>query len=307
MSYQILLFYKYVAIADPQLEMQKQRRLCEDLGLKCRIIIAHEGINGTLEGKLTATTKYIQAMQSDSRFADIDWKKSVGTGTAFPKISIKVRPEIVSLNLGEDDFDPNQISGKYITADRLHKLYESGEEFYVIDMRNDYEQQIGHFENAILMPIKNFRELPETLDQISHLKNKKVITTCTGGIRCEKASGFLIKHGFTNVYQLYGGMQTYMEKFPRAHFLGKLYVFDGRVVWGLNTDSIISKCALCGKSSDRYVDCAYKHCQNQRHFIGCEDCAEADGKIYCSPECKMADRQSSEFVQVGNQNQQAAD
>lgn len=285
MNSQILLFYKYINIEDPEALKASQVELFERLGLTGRVIIAKEGINGTLEGEKDATEQYIAAMILDPRFADVHWKRSVGNGHAFPKINIKVRKEIVALGLGDEDFSPTETTGKYITADELHKLYESGEEFYVVDMRNDYEQRIGHFENALLMPMKNFRELPETINEITHLKHKKVITTCTGGIRCEKASGFLVKHGFTNVYQLFGGMHSYIEKYPNEHFLGKLYVFDSRVVWGINLDSekhkVLSNCDLCGKASDHYVDCANIHCKSDRHFIACENCVGVDGKTYC--------------------------
>ncbi len=288
MKYQVLLFYKYVNIDNPEEVASSQRELCERLNLKCRSIIAKEGLNVTLEGTKENTEKYIKELTQDSRFSDIHFKKSEGNGQAFPKISIKVRDEIVSLHLGKDDVNPNKTTGKYITADELHKLYETGKEFYVIDMRNDYEQKVGHFENAFLMPMKNFRELPETLDEISHLKDKLVITTCTGGIRCEKASGFLLKHGFTNVYQLYGGMQTYIEKYPNGYFKGKLYVFDGRVIWGLNNseDNIISYCEKCGNKSDLYVDCGYLHCAGTRHFICCEECLDENGYAFCSEDCK---------------------
>lgn len=300
MKHQILLFYKYTQIDDPMAEQSRQKDLCEKLKLKCRIIIAEEGINGTLEGSVKSTEKYISEMSKDPKFADIHWKKSPGTGNAFPKITVKVRPEIVALGL-EKDVNPNVTTGKYITAEDLHKLYETGKEFYIVDMRNDFEQRIGHFENAILMPMKNFRNLPETLKSIKHLKHKMIITTCTGGIRCEKASGFLVENGFSDVYQLYGGMQTYMEKFPNKHFLGKLYVFDSRVVWGINTESpehkIISKCDLCGNPSDTYTDCAYLHCKIKRHFIACVDCRDKNGLAYCSKECdEKAHASGSYFV-----------
>jgi UPF0176 protein len=289
MKYQILLFYKYTEIGDPEAEKSRQEELCEKLKLKCRMIVAKEGINGTLEGSVKNTEKYISEISKDDRFKDIHWKKSEGNGIAFPKISVKVRSEIVALGL-QKDINPNQTSGKYITAEELHALYKAGEEFYIVDMRNDYEQKVGHFENAILMPMKNFRELPETLKNIEHLKNKKIITTCTGGIRCEKASGFLVDNGFTNVYQLYGGMQTYMEQFPNKHFLGKLYVFDSRLVWGINTDDpehkIIGQCEICGKPSDQYADCAYLHCKDKRHFITCDDCKEENGLAFCTADCK---------------------
>jgi len=301
MKYQVLLYYKYIDIADPEAEKQHQEQLFEQLNLKGRVLIATEGINGTLEGSVADTERYIEEMSKDDRFADIHWKRSEGDGNGFPKVKIRVRDEIVSLHLGEKDVNPNKTTGKHITADELHELYESGKEFYVVDMRNDYEQKVGHFEDAILMPMKNFRELPETLKEIEHLKDKLVVTTCTGGIRCEKASGFLIENGFTNVYQLYGGMHTYIEKYPNSHFLGKLYVFDGRVLWGVNTESeeheIISTCSDCGEVSDNYVDCAYLHCKGKRHLILCEKHADEHGNYFCTNECKeLAYEEEKMFV-----------
>jgi UPF0176 protein len=307
MKTQILLFYKYTKIADPEAERLRQEDLFAKLGLTGRVIVAREGINATLEGETWATEQYIAEMNHDERFQGIQWKRSVGTGNAFPKANIKVRQEIVSLGLGGEDIDPNQITGKYITAEELHNLYESGEEFYVVDMRNDYEQKVGHFENAILMPIHNFREVPETLSHIAHLKHKKVVTTCTGGIRCEKASGFLVKHGFTDVYQLYGGMQTYMEQYPNKHFLGKLYVFDNRVVWGVNVEApehkVISHCELCGTPSDDYADCSYIHCTNKRHIVACTNCREADGLVFCTIECKQKFAEATIPAITPNRNQ----
>lgn len=286
---QILLYYKYVKIDDPVEVMNAQREICEKLNLKCRIIIAKEGINGTLEGEKENTEKYIEYMESQELFKGIHYKKSPGTGDAFPRISIKVRSEIVSAKLGDEDIDPNQITGKHLTAEELHEWYQNGEEFYIVDMRNDYEHKVGYFENSILAPLSNFRELPKVLETIAHLKDKKILTVCTGGVRCEKASGYLVKHGFKNVYQLFGGIQTYMEKYPNENFLGKLYVFDGRTVVGFNTDSaehvIVGKCDKCGETSDNYVDCNYIHCKGHRHFICCENCYSADGQPYCSDEC----------------------
>lgn len=302
MKYQILLYYMYVKIEDPKAEMDRQRALCEKLNLKSRIIVAEEGINGTLEGTLEDTEEYIKIMRSDERYKDMHFKKSEGTGHAFPRISVKVRDEIVSLKLGAKDFDPNETTGKYITADELHALYESDEEFYVIDMRNDYEQKVGHFKDAILMPLENFRDLPKKLEELEDIKHKKVVTTCTGGIRCEKASGFLVNEGFTDVYQLYGGMQTYMEKYPNQYFLGKLYVFDGRVLWAKDTESpeheVISNCDICGKKSDNYVDCAYKHCEGIRHFISCSECLDEHGLPFCSEECANAYKEKQALMHV---------
>jgi UPF0176 protein len=297
--FQVLLYYKYIKIEDPKSLMDSQRKLCESLNLKGRIIIAEEGINGTVEGKLEDTEKYITEMQKDERFSDIDFKKSTGTGHAFPRLSIKVRSEIVSAHLAEEDVNPAEVTGKHMTAEELHELINSGEKFYIVDMRNDYEFKVGHFKDSILPTMSNFRDLPKIISEIEHLKNEKVVTVCTGGVRCEKASGYLVKKGFKDVSQLYGGIVTYMEKYPNQDFRGKLYVFDDRVVMGFNTDSpeheVISVCDKCGAKSDNYVDCSYKHCKGNRHFICCKDCYAKDGRTYCSVECEEKVSQSTLF------------
>lgn len=288
-KYQILLYYKYVRIEDPQQLMIDQRKLCENIGLVGRIIIAKEGINGTVEGTYAQTKEYINTMKNDPKFASMQFKTNEGTGSAFPKLSVKVRKEIVSSHLGESDFDPNEVTGKYIEPEQLHSWFEEGKEFYIVDMRSDYEQKVGYFEDSILSDFENFRDLPKIIPQIKHLQDKPVITVCTGGIKCEKASGFLVNNGFNDVYQLHGGIHKYMEAYPNKHFKGKLYVFDDRVVMSYNSDSpeheIVSKCEKCDKENDNYVDCAYIHCIGHRHFICCTDCYADDGKPYCSKKC----------------------
>lgn len=284
MKYQILLYYKYVNIDDPEALRQSQMDLCQKLCLKGRILIAHEGINGTVEGEIDRVQEYISVMKSDERFADVDYKLSEGTGKAFPKLSIKVRNEIVSGHLGDMDINPQETTGKYIYAEELHDWIQNGKEFYIVDMRNDYEHKSGHFEGSILPPLKNFRDLPKVLPILEDLKDKTIVTVCTGGVRCEKASGFLVKNGFSDVYQLYGGIVTYMEKYPNEDFKGKLYVFDQRILMGFNTNDpkheIIGKCEKCGKSSENYTNCANDECH--AHMIVCEECLEkSGGKVYC--------------------------
>ncbi len=289
--HQILLYYKYVKIDDPAKLMEEQKQLCKELNLKSRIIVSKEGINGTLEGLKPDTEKYMQVMLEDSRFTNMNFKISEGTGNAFPKISVKVRSELVSAHLGDEDVDPNVTTGKYMSAEELHDLFKSGEEFYIIDMRNDYEHKVGYFKDSILPALKNFRDLPNIIKDWEHLKDKKIVTVCTGGVRCEKASGYLVSKGFKNVYQLHNGIVTYMEKYPNEDFLGKLYVFDGRVVMGFETDSdkhtIVSKCEKCGAVSDNYIDCAYIHCKGRRHIVCCKNCYAVDGKAYCSNDCEQ--------------------
>jgi len=286
--YEILLFYKYIDIEDPKKMMDDQRALCLELGLKGRIIVAKEGINVTLEGLKENTDKYVDILRSDARFSDIHFKRSPGTGNAFPKLSVKVRPEIVSSHLGEKDIDPRKVTGKYLQAEELHEWIESGKEFYIVDMRNDYEFEVGHFANSILPPLKNFRDLSGILPSLESLKGKTVLTVCTGGVRCEKASGFLVANGFADVYQLFGGIVTYMEKYPNEDFQGTLYVFDGRITMGFNvSDSnhvVVGKCYWCGDSAERYVDCTNIHCRSKRHFIVCDDCLK-EKRGFCSQEC----------------------
>lgn len=287
-SYQILLFYKYIEIKDPQEFRLEQIDLCGRLNLKGRIIIANEGINGTVEGTSENTEKYIKTLIKDKRFADIHFKKSAGNGKSFPKLSVKVRNEIVSAYLG-NNINPAILTGKYITPEQLHEWIHSDKKFYIVDMRNYFEHAVGYFDKSILAPFSNFRDLPKVLPVLGNLKNETIVTVCTGGVRCEKASGFLLKSGFKDVYQLYGGIVSYMEKYPNEDFLGSLYVFDGRVTMGFNLDDkkhvIVGKCKFCFGPAEKYYDCKNIYCKGKRHFINCDRCIEKN-LGYCSNECR---------------------
>jgi len=226
-------------------------------------------------------------MEKSKYFKGISFKKSEGTGNAFPRLSVRFRPEIVTTDI--EGLDPTQVTGKYLSAYELHTWYEEGREFYVVDMRNDYEYASGHFEGFIPSGLNNFHNLREVLPILSHLKDKILVTVCTGGIRCEKASGFLVSNGFKDVYQLKDGIQTYMEQYPNEHFKGKLYVFDGRITWGVNIDDskheVVGKCDHCSKTCDSYVNCAYNECH--RHYISCSDCRDKEtGLAFCNVSCK---------------------
>lgn len=285
-AFQILLYYRYVHLENPDVFCKKQRLLCEKLNLKGRIILAEEGINGTLEGKKDDTEKYILEMDKITEFKGISYKKSTGTGSAFPKLSVKVRSEIVATHI--EGIDPTKLTGKYISADELHSWFEQKKEFYIVDMRNDYEYLSGYFDNFIPSGMRNFYDLKEALPRLMHLKNKTIVTVCTGGIRCEKASGFLLQNGFSDVYQLQDGIQSYMEKYPNKHFKGKLYVFDKRLIIGFHNEDageIVGKCTHCGKKSENYVNCEYNFCHF--HFISCQDCLDKEtGFAFCKTECK---------------------
>lgn len=286
MTHEVLLYYIYTHIENPTAVMHEQRYLCERLGLKGRIIIAEEGINGTVEGSVENTQLYIDHMLADPLFADTHFKRSEGTGEAFKKLSVKARSEIVSAHLGEADVNPRHLTGKYLEPEELHQWFETGKEFYIVDMRNDYEHAVGHFAGSVLPAMHHFRELPDILPQLEHLRNKTVLTVCTGGVRCEKASGYLLNNGFADVYQLKDGIVSYMEKYPNQDFHGKLYVFDGRITMGFNTESadhkVVGTCESCGKPSERYTNCADDQCH--RHFICCEEC-ESQGALRCPAGC----------------------
>ncbi len=193
--------------------------------------------------------------------------------------------------MGTCDINPNEVTGTHLRPQELHEWIKNKKEFFIVDMRNAYEHKVGHFENSILPPIENFRDLPKVVEQIFHLKNKTVLTVCTGGVRCEKASGFLITEGFTDVYQLDGGIVSYMEKYPNENFRGKLYVFDGRVTMGFYTDDakhkIVGQCDTCGEQSENYINCDNPVCH--RHFINCVNCIEKNnGKSFCPGGCVLS-------------------
>ncbi|MBP6925580.1 MAG: rhodanese-related sulfurtransferase [Candidatus Pacebacteria bacterium] len=282
----IILFYKYTHLDNPQEFLDVEKERCKRLGMTGRTIIAAEGINGTYEGTTENIEQYIKEFTADPRFADVSFKKSPGNGKAFPRLSIKLRPELVTLRLEDYDFNPADFTAEHLSPEQLDAWYANKEDFVIIDMRNDYEHAVGHFENSILPPLKRFRDLPKLLPKLEHLKDKKVLTVCTGGVRCEKASGYLLKNGFKEVYQLDGGMVTYMEKYPTKNYRGAMYVFDNRVVMDYDggQHEIIGVCTGCRAKTENFLDCGYHTCGNQ--VLRCLDCID-HGNITCSLVCQM--------------------
>jgi len=293
-NFTINIFYKYTSIKEPEALREWLKGACTALGLKGRIIIATEGINGTLEGTETAIAQF-EAMLCETQngtpgthadFKDVWFKHSPGTGTAFPRLSIKVRPEIVTLRLPED-VNPNKETGTHISAEELHDLFEKDEDFVIIDMRNDYEHRVGRFDKSVEPNTVNFYELPEKIKDLEHLKNKKVVTVCTYGVRCEKASGFLKREGFKDVSQLHGGIGTYMKKYPGKNFKGSLYVFNNRMKEQFTDEyEVVSECTECGAKTENIVNCANGICHKQH--VECESCIEKLGAPFCSEVCQKA-------------------
>jgi UPF0176 protein len=272
-KFKILLYYKYVALSDPERIKTWQKELCQKLDLKGRILVSQEGINGTLAGLETEVNQYIAETIQEPEFSDMEWKVSWAEEQVFPKLKVVVRDEIVTLGIKKTGTDV-EIANKanYIEPAELKNLYESGKDFVIIDARNLYEAEIGKFRNAVIPPIDNFREFPAFVKTIEKYKEKEVVTYCTGGVRCEKASAYLREQGFKNVRQLHGGIHEYGEQMSGKYFDGELFVFDKRLHVPVNTENptIVSYCVFCEIGTARYIDCAVPSCSEL--FICCESC-----------------------------------
>lgn len=287
LDYQVLLYYKYTEIEDPQAFRDQHFEICSSFGLRGRILVATEGINGTVSGTVEQTEKYMEFMRSDARFSDMVFKMEKSEGHAFKKLKIKVKPEIVNLSLDED-LNPNEITGKHLPPKEFLETLQQ-DDVIILDARNTYEYDLGHFRGAIRPDIETFRELPKWVEEnLSEHKDKKILTYCTGGIRCEKFSGFLVNEGFKDVSQLEGGIITYGydPEVKGALWDGKCYVFDERISVPVNRtgeETVVGKCHHCGKPEERYVKCGNPECN--KHLLLCEDC-EHEHYRSCSQECK---------------------
>jgi UPF0176 protein len=286
-KYRVLLYYKYVEIRDHEIYAKRHLKFCKALDIKGRILISGEGLNGTISGTVDQTDAYINAIHMDPRFEDMEFKIDAAESHVFKKLFVRAKKEIVTFNLDED-LNPNEITGVHLEPEDFLEMMQS-EGVVIIDARNDYEYDLGHFKNAIKPEIRTFKQLPAWIkSNKKELMNKKVLTYCTGGVRCEKFSGLLLREGFKNVFQLKGGIINY-SKDPETKgkdFLGKCYVFDERISVDVNFADgylMISKCYHCGKPCDRYVNCAHLSCHFQ--FICCDEC-EVSRKRSCSKECE---------------------
>jgi UPF0176 protein len=287
MTFQVLLFYKYVTISNPHELKEIIKSLCEKHELKGRAIIAEEGINITLEGTTENTEAFLITFLEDPRFADMPIKRSKGDGMSFPRLSVKVRSEIVGTRFPKE-VDPTKKTGKYLSPEELRKWYEEDKDFVVVDMRNSYEFESGHFKKSIDPGMTASRELPDKIEKIKEaVQGKTVLTVCTGGVRCEKMSAYLLHEGFDEdkVYQLDGGMHSYMEKYPGKDFRGTLFTFDDRLVMDFGGDrEVIGKCKRCDGTTEQYQNCANAECNML--FLICDGCMSAEGPGFCSEKCE---------------------
>ncbi len=275
----VILFYKFTNIEDPKRFSKKHQRFCNELGVLGKILVATEGINGSVSGSKEQIESYKSILRSQSQFADINFKEEISTFHPFKKMIVRVKKEIIrmdkQLNL--------QKTGKYITPRELIDLYNSDEEFIVLDTRNNYESDVGKFKGAITPDIDSFRDFPKVLADLEDKKDKKIITYCTGGIRCEKATAYMLQEGFSDVYQLKDGILNFCKEYPNTLWEGKCFVFDQRLLSHVDPDSeIISQCSVCAEKSDRYINCKNVECDDL--VVLCENCGEELSEC-CSSEC----------------------
>lgn len=286
--YEVLLYYRYFKLDDPEAFAREQRELCRKLGLRGRILIAREGINGTVSGTRANCAKYRAVLDDHPLTRGIAWKIDEEEDHVFPRLSIKVRDEVVTLDLGDEDLHPSDLTATHLKPKEWREAMR-GDKVVILDARNDYEWEIGRFEGAILPGVPSFRDLPKWVrEHRDELEGKKILTYCTGGIRCEKFSGFLLQEGFEEVYQLDGGIVTYGkdEEVKGEGYEGECYVFDERLSVPVNRTAgakVVSRCRHCGEPSIRYRNCAWLPC-NARILL-CESCEEKNGR-FCEPRCR---------------------
>ena len=280
-----LSFYRYVKIADPQTFRDDLYAAWETLGILGRVYIAHEGINAQINIPQPNWDEFIAQINSVPQLQNMYFNEAVHHGKSFIKLTIKVKEKIVADGLNDKTFNPAD-TGNHLTAEEWNAAMEDPDTI-VVDMRNHYESRIGHFENAVTPDADTFREeLPMVEETLKGKEDKKVLLYCTGGIRCEKASAYFKYKGFKDVNQLKGGIITYAKDIKQKglpnKFKGKNFVFDERLAEPISED-VITYCDLCGKQSDRQLNCANEICHLL--FIQCEDCADKMQNT-CSKECK---------------------
>jgi len=288
----VILYYKFVPVTDPETVMHWQKTLADSLGLRGRILISDHGINGTLGGEVDELKKYIKAMNLHSAFKGIQFRWSEGGADDFPGLSVKVRKEIVTfgvpdeLKVGEQGIVGG---GKHIKPKELHKLVkERGDEVVFMDGRNAYEAAIGKFKNAKVPNTRTTRDFVSELEkpEYEELKDKPIVTYCTGGIRCEILSALMKNRGFKDVYQLDGGIAKYGEEYADdGLWEGKLYVFDKRMKVAFSDNAQdIGHCIHCEAKTSNYENCALKTCNNL--VLICEDCHQDN--LTCSANCAQS-------------------
>lgn len=289
----ILLYYKFTPLSDPEAVKLWQKTLCENLNLRGRILMSRHGLNGTVGGDIDDLKAYIRATKQYPGFRDTVFKWSDGAREDFPRMSVKSRRELVGFKNADDEFevDENGVigGGKHLKPQEVNELVETyGDDVVFFDGRNAHEAKIGKFKDAIVPDTRTSRDFIAELesDKYDDIKDKKVITYCTGGVRCEVISAMMKKRGFKEVYQIDGGIVKYGEAYgDDGLWEGALRVFDGRMTVKFSERAkTIGECLHCGAKTSNFENCANVTC-NELALI-CETCKENPDLLFHTKACK---------------------
>ena len=286
----ILLYYCFTPLTDPDAIRLWQHTLCESLGLRGRILVSRHGINGTVGGPLTSIKAYIRETRSYPAFHDIDFKWSEGTGADFPRLRVRVRDEIVTFGRPDElvvSSDGVVGGGTHLKPEDVNRLVEQrGDDVVFFDGRNAFEARIGRFKGAVVPDVGRTPEFIAALDsgEYDHLKDKAVITYCTGGVRCEILSALMKNRGFKEVYQVEGGIVRYTDRYGDSSLWeGSLYVFDERLKIDFSRDpDVLGTCDKCTTPTASFHNCAVSTCR--KRILVCDDCVTAGVDLTC-PDC----------------------
>lgn len=290
----ILLYYKFTPIKDPETVKLWQKTLTDSLNLRGRILVSEQGLNGTVGGELEDLKKYIKETKKFPGFKNTVFKWSDGSREDFPRMSVKRRRELVGFKNSDDEIqvDENGVvgGGKHIKPHEVHEMIEKyGDDVVFFDGRNEHEAKIGKFKNAIVPNTNTSRDFIAELesDKYDDIKNKKIITYCTGGIRCEAISAMMKKRGFNDVYQIDGGIVKYGEAYgDDGLWEGSLRVFDDRMTVNFSDHTkTIGECTHCGGSTSNFENCALAECNDL--VLICENCKQNPDLLFHTVDCKV--------------------
>jgi UPF0176 protein len=285
----VILFYAFAPVADPNSVRLWQREICERYGLRGRIIISRHGINGTLGGPMAALKRYVRTTKQFPGFDRADFKWSSAQGNEFPRLSVKVRRELVAFTMPDEiTVDEQGIvgGGKHLKPEEVNALVaERGEEVVFLDGRNAFEAKIGRFKDSIVPDVQTTHDFIAEIEsgKYDHLKSRPIVTYCTGGVRCEVLSVLLRNRGFEEVYQIEGGVVRYGEKYKNdGLWQGSLYVFDGRMKQDFAANpEVIGRCDRCDAATSDFYNCSDPACRDL--VLLCSNCAKIGTSFACDP------------------------
>lgn len=299
----ILLYYKFTPLSDPEAVKLWQKTLCDSLNLRGRILVSRHGLNGTVGGDVDDLKSYIKVTKQYPGFKNITWKWSDGSREDFPRMSVKNRKELVGFKNSEDEFevDENGVvgGGPHLKPEQVHEMIKKyGDDVVFFDGRNAHEAKVGRFKNAVIPDTRTSRDFIAELesDKYDDIKNKKVISYCTGGIRCEVISAMMKKRGFKEVYQIDGGIVKYGEKYgDDGEWEGVLRVFDRRMVTQFSDHAkTIGECTHCAGNTSNFENCALAECNDL--VLICDNCKKNPDKLFHTNDCRNKEKMKTSLV-----------